>query len=387
MSGSSPVFTLKRKHLHVEVDRWGNVRVYFRKGRGPRVRIRETPGTEAFDQRYHELDADAAGALKPTPRDAPRPGTFRSLVQRYMMSPEFLALDPRTQRVRRQILDHMCAEPIAPGAKEIFRDCPVERFTGRAVRVLRDRKRDHPEAANSRVKVLRGVFKWALENEAGGVTTNPARDVPFLRPKRQGGFHTWTPEEVDQFERTHDIGSKARLALALLLYAGVRRSDCVLLGRQHIRDGRLRFTAQKNRNRKPSVIDIPVLPALQEAISASPTGDLTFLVTEFGKPYTRDGFGNWFRRQCRAAGLSDCSAHGLRKAGAVRAAENGATTSELMAIFGWATAKEAERYTREADRRRLTARAPQLLSRPNHEQNALTLDEQSPRVRDFRAKG
>jgi hypothetical protein len=36
-------------------------------------------------------------------------------------------------------------------------------------------------------------------------------------------------EEVAQFEAQHPIGTKARLALALLLFIGHRRSDVILL--------------------------------------------------------------------------------------------------------------------------------------------------------------
>jgi integrase len=135
----------------------------------------------------------------------------------------------------------------------------------------------------------------------------------------------------------------------------------VCLGRQHIRDGWFKVTAQKNRNRTPVTIDLPVLQTLKEILAASPTGELTFLVTQFGRPFTADGFGNWFRRRCNEAGLRHCSAHGLRKAGAARAAENGATTYELMAIFGWQTVKEAERYTKAAQRKRLAGNAERLL--------------------------
>jgi integrase len=159
------------------------------------------------------------------------------------------------------------------------------------------------------------------------------------------------------------LGSRARLALALLMYTGVRRSDVVRLGRQHIREGWFKIAVQKNRNRKPVTIDLPVLTALQEVIDGTPSGDLTFLVTQFGRPFTANGFGNWFRRRCDEAGLPHCSAHGLRKAGAARAAENGATTHELMAIFGWQTVKEAERYTQSAQRKRLAAGAERLLGR------------------------
>jgi site-specific recombinase XerD len=77
-----------------------------------------------------------------------------------------------------------------------------------------------------------------------------------------------------------------------------------------------------------------------------PTGDLTFLVTEYGRPFSYKGFGAKFRQWCDEAGLLHCSIHGLRKAGAVRAAENGATAHQLLSIFGWLTLAEAERYTR-----------------------------------------
>ena len=80
-------------------------------------------------------------------------------------------------------------------------------------------------------------------------------------------------------------------------------------------------------------------------------------------PSTRAGFGNWFRDRCNEAGLAHCSAHGSRKAGATFAAENGATAHQLMSIFGWLAMKEAERYMRAAERRRLAGDATALLIR------------------------
>ena len=49
---------------------------------------------------------------------------------------------------------------------------------------------------------------------------------------------------------------------------------------------------------------------------------------------------------CVRAGVMGKSAHGLRKAAATRAAENGATVHQLMAIFGWTNVEQAELYTR-----------------------------------------
>ena len=55
-------------------------------------------------------------------------------------------------------------------------------------------------------------------------------------------------------------------------------------------------------------------------------------------------------------------AHGLRKAGATIAANNGATAHQLMGIFGWDTLKMAEKYTRAADQQRLAASAMHMLA-------------------------
>lgn len=264
--------------------------------------------------------------------------------------------------MRRRILEHVWAEVIAPGRTETYADFPIRRMSARAVRVLRDRKAKLPQAANGRIKTIRRVFSWALEDEVPGVIHNPARDVRYLRG-RQGGYHSWTVDEVEQYEERHPIGTTARLALALLLYTGQRRSDVVLFGKQHERNGSLKFTQFKNRNRKPITLELPVLPVLQSVIAASPTGDLTFLATEYGRPFTANGFGNKFREWCDEAGLPHCTSHGLRKAGAAMAAENGATAHQLMSIFGWLTLKEAERYTRAAEQKRLAAGAMSLLER------------------------
>lgn len=135
----------------------------------------------------------------------------------------------------------------------------------------------------------------------------------------------------------------------------------VQLGRQMERVGRLHFTETKGRDRAPKNRVIPMLPQLRAVIEATPSGHMTYLVTEFGRSYSPGGFGNWFRRRCNEAGLKHCTAHGLRKTGARLAAENGATAHQLMAIFGWDTLKQAEVYTREADRRRLADQAMHLL--------------------------
>lgn len=95
-----------------------------------------------------------------------------------------------------------------------------------------------------------------------------------------------------QFIERHPIGSKAYLALCLLLFAGGRRSDAVLFGRQHLQGSGLRYTQHEGRNTKPMTVEVPVLPVLRKTIDARPGQSLTFLVTEYSKPFTSNGFGN-----------------------------------------------------------------------------------------------
>jgi len=74
-----------------------------------------------------------------------------------------------------------------------------------------------------------------------------------------------------------------------------------------------------------------------------------------GKAYSVNGFGNAFKDWCKEAFLPRCTCHGLRKIGAVPAAEAGASEHELMAMFGWEDADMARVYTRKAAQKRLAA--------------------------------
>ena len=150
--------------------------------------------------------------------------------------------------------------------------------------------------------------------------------------------------------------------MALLLFLGARPSDTAQFGRQHVRGETLYFVPAKTSYVRKELSPKPILPVLREIIDASPCGDLTFLVSQYGRPFSAKGFGNKMRQWCDEAGLPQCSAHGLRKAGATIAAENGATVHQLMALYDWSTTRQAEAYTRAASRRKLTTAVLPLLN-------------------------
>jgi len=336
---------MRFKYLVEDVDRYGNVRLYVRVPGRPKVRLLAKFGTDEFLTTY----TAAIDGHPQTPRQvrAAKPGSFRHLCTRYYSSATFAALDAATQSWRRRALDSVCLK---------HADKPVALMLSRHVRQLRDELKDRPGAANQRLKALKALFAWACEDEPELAPQNPTLGVKKIKYATRG-HHSWDAEEIEQFRARHPIESKARLALDLLLYTGGRREDAVRLGPQHIRNGRVRFTQAKNEHRAPIEVDIPLHPRLGVTMAATRSGHLTFLVTEYGKPYTPAGFGNAMRDWCDQANLHHCSAHGLRKACATALAEAGATAHEIASVTGHQSLEEIERYTRDAKRKLLADRA------------------------------
>lgn len=338
---------MRLKYVVEDTDRHGNVRLYYRRD-GLKVRLRGPTGSPEFLADYKA----AANPKKPrAPRAASpgrmKPGSFKWLCAQYYKSSMWAELDPKTQKTRRSILERFAAH-------NNNGDKPFAQMLPRHVRKRRDEMMATPEAANSMVKALRQLFRFAIRYDHHDA--NPATTVELLKSK-SSGYHSWTLAEIEQYEETHPIGTTPRLALALALYTGQRRSDVIQFGKQHLRDGWLVFTQYKGRNRNPVRLEIPVVTELQTILDASKTGDLTFLVSEQGRAFTNNGFGNRFREWCDKAGLPHCSVHGLRKAAAARLAERGCSEFEIMAITGHQTSKEVTRYTKAASQRVLAEAA------------------------------
>jgi integrase/recombinase XerD len=332
---------IRLRYLVEDVDRHGNVRCYVRLPAKPKVRIRGMPGSAEFMVAYHAALSQIDTEEKRKKYQSPAKGSFGYVCLAYYASATFKALDPSTQDWRRHALEVIC---------ENHGDKAVSSLQSRHIRKLRDELADQPATSKKRLKALRALFRWAIEeDEAPHDPTFGVKAISY----QEKGHHTWTLEEVQAFERRHPIGTKARLAMALMLYTTCRREDVVRLGPQHVRNGRLQYTQAKNEHRKPVKIDIPVHAELQVAFESIPSRHLTFLVTEYGHPFSHKGFGQRFKDWCYQAGLPHCSSHGLRKATATHLAEAGCTAHEIMAITGHKSLREVERYTQEAQKRSL----------------------------------
>jgi integrase len=214
-----------------------------------------------------------------------------------------------------------------------------------------------PNVGRHFLYTMRSLFQWAVR--AGYCAADPTNGLSPILPKTDG-YPPWPAEWCRQFEAHWPQGTWERLAFDLLYWTGLRASDAVRIGRQHIQNGVLVIRAQKND--KP--VPIPIAPELHAALAAAPNTALTFITGTNNRPLKATTFSARFRRAAEAAGVP-ASAHGLRKTRATLLAEAGATEAELCAIMGWRGSAMAQLYTRSRDEALLAERAANKLATSN----------------------
>jgi integrase len=332
-------------YARCETSRHDRSVYYFKRPNQKRIRLPDTFGDDVWWTAYK---AALAGAAIPTRNPKAASGSLRWLTDQYRASGAWSGLSMATRRSRENIFQKV----IAKAGDEAFGD-----ITRATIVRARDKQSATPFMANDFLKAMRGLFRWAIEAEH--VKIDPTDGVKMLS-RETTGFHAWTEDEAERFEQRWSVGTKERLMFAIALYSGLRRGDSARLGRQHVRDGVIEITTEKTGAR----IYVPVRRELQAIIDATPTPSnaLAFVAQPNGKPYTKESWGNMFKDACVAAGVPG-SAHGLRKLGATRLANVGATSHELQAVFGWESSRMAETYTKEADRARLARQAMEKLRR------------------------
>lgn len=326
---------MKRRWLPVGVsaykDRHGRTRYRFRKAGLPSYSFKNQPGTPEFLAEF----ARAQNATPPPPEPRFEAGTVNAVIAALYDTPRWRSMKPSSQKTYRSILERFRANN---------GDVKVASITPSAIDKKLATMAATPAAANNLRKALSRMFKQA--NKMGLMRHNPVAFTDAFKIESEG-FHTWTEDELAQFEAHWPNGTRERLAYSLLLYTALRRSDMVNVGPDNRRGDRLHLRHGKN----SSDTSIPILPPLAEALAPFEATTGTYLQTQFGKPYTANGFGNWFRRVVRAAGLPDhCSAHGLRKAMSRRLAETGATVLQGRAVTGHKTDREFARYAEQANK-------------------------------------
>jgi integrase len=354
-------------HVNGIIGRDGRVRYYFRRRGSKNVRLPGIPGSAEFMDAYRA----AIGKAQPIVIGASRTkaGTVAATVGMYLASTGFATLADETRRTRRNVLERFRSQ---------YGDLPVALIEQKHVQRMIDAKVNTPSAARNLLNMLRALMQFAIKAKIR--TDDPTVGVTRAKIETDG-YITWEEHHIVTFEAHHPIGSRARLALALLLGTGQRRSDVVTMGRQHVRGDKINVKQSKT----GKALTIPMGDELRAAIDATPADHLTFLTTSSGKPFTAAGFTNWFRDMCNAAGLpKGLSAHGLRKAMCRRLAEAGCSANEIAAISGHKTLREVQRYTEAVDQERMARAAIRRLGASIGNDRATNFSGSDTNSRDLR---
>lgn len=327
-------------YLKVWRDRHGKRRIQFRRA-GKQVSLPGDPGSPEFLAAYQAAMAEYERGGS---NQQAVPGTFNSLIIDYYRSPSFTGLRPSTQTQYRREMERWRGEHGNKRVAHLQRKHIREQMAERA-------KAGGPEAGNNLLRVVRILCAFAVDCELR--VDNPATAMRKFK-MRSDGFVAWSEADIAQYLERWGAGSVQRLALILLLYTGQRRSDVIVMGRQHVRGDTIRVRQSKT----GAHLIIPMHPVLKGVLDALPATGLAFLTTQYGRPFKNSAaFGNRFREWCDAANLQGRSAHGLRKSAAVRLVEAGCSSKEVAAITGHASLREIERYTRAAEQEKLARAA------------------------------
>jgi integrase len=325
---------IRLKYVDEYVDRNGKLRRYFRKGGKRLGQLPGLPGSAEFITAYQGfLDAKTVIVVRQKPE-----GSFAKLVTDFYASALFRNNTKESSRkLYRSILDKLALEHGHRGVSMITPDA-LERIVNRV-------GEDRPAMANLMRSVLRRLMKFAVKSKL--IDANPAANI---EPFKVGKIHTWTDAELRQFEKRWPLGTRERLAYALLLYTGQRGGDVVKMHRGDITDNQVKVIQEKT----GADLWVPIHPELARVMKSYPAKGLTLIGDAAGRPIKRPALTAMMGDAIDAAELpARCVPHGLRKAAMRLLAEAGATEKQIAAISGHKTLREVQRYTEAADQRRL----------------------------------
>jgi integrase len=328
--------TVRLRYVHSFVDRHGHARYYFRI-RGQRWPL-PPPGDPGFMVAYEACKAQIASGAVATARVMFGPGTLGWVIERFISSDDYRRRAYETRRSDRLILDELRKH----AGTGLFRD-----LRSRHVKAIRDHFRAVFSTTNADRAVGALSILWAFADEhlSLDLEANPTTGVRRIH-KAMREREPWPDEVMAAFET--QVGPELRLALALLLYTGQRRSDVVKMRWDQF-DGEA-IEVRQQKTGEPLII--PCHARLKAMLDRAPRRSQFILIGERGRPLAPESLSMAFRRALRRAGITGYSVHGLRKNAGVALADAGCDMREIMAILGHRTYAMALHYTKRADQRR-----------------------------------
>ncbi|MCG7522244.1 tyrosine-type recombinase/integrase [Ruegeria sp. Ofav3-42] len=297
------------------------------------------------------LNAENQNGPKPQRGATPSAGTVAHAWWRFTKSDDFLEL---SDGYRSRMIAH--GEAITQTGGKV----PINQI--RAYHIENDIADLDRAAARTRLKTWRKFLKWAHPKL---IEKNWAMHVDMPKAKKGERHKRWADEHIKAFRAKWAVDTPQRLAMELMLFTGMRICDAVRCGPGWVdKDGWMAFKQQKTKGdvliafdrALPAFADAEALQHLNKCLEARTEKHMTWLATVHGTSRSEKAASNWFSDAARKAGLKDearRTAHGLRDTCCARLAENGATSHQIMTWSGHETLDEAERYTKEADKKRM----------------------------------
>lgn len=332
-------------HMHADPRDPKKDRIYYRRAGHPKVALRGPLYSEEFWIDYRKAEAGqpvtgGAGASKTIA------GTINALIVKYYASAEFTNHSPATRRNYQSVLEPFRTE---------YGDKPLAGLETKHINaILNKRALTSTAQAKNLRKRLSTLFKFAID--CTPLTVNPMIGVKAVK-HAETHYEMWTDEDTAKYRAHWKEGTPQRIALEILIYTGLRRSDAVRLGPQHLKDGIFTIVAQKT----GVELNIPVHPSLDKTLTNC-RNHLVYIVTQQQKSRSEKAFTNWIIEAAQKAGLPPSrSPHGLRRATCRALAEAGCTVWEIMSITGHQSSKEVEGYVADIDKKKLAKSAMKKL--------------------------
>lgn len=281
----------------------------------------------------------------------PLPGTLRLLVIAYKTSSEHWAgLRPRTRKDYERVFSWIGGDGL---------DTPLIEITAPEVSELRDKAKlaHEPKFANQVLTTLKMVLQHGVEkgfvdaNEAAKVAraTKPKPEFdPDVDEDEDGANRPW-----EAFERDYVLANAPphlRWPVAIGLFHSARQGDILRMSKRAYRNGRLAWTASKNRKR----MDQPVSDDLAAILATIPEHEATTLIVNSrGNPWTGSGFraswGKWKKKAELAGHIGpDLTFHGTRHTVATTLREDGWEDRDIGLQLGQDSVAMPKHYSRRA---------------------------------------
>src|SRR6516164_11593697 len=297
---------IKLRYVNEYIDRHGKVRRYVRIPGSRGVKLPGLVGSVEFMAAYQAAIATVA----PPPSSSKHVihGSLTEIANGYFRSAAFANIEESSQRLYRIAL-----KPVLEAhGHRLVRELPKTA----ARNIIEAIGATRPGMANVTRAVLSKIMQYAIANDV-------RTDNPFagLGRYRLGTHHTWTDAELAQYERHWRLGTRERLAFALLLYTAQRGGDVVKMTRNDIVNGEIRVSQEKARKGTTNELMITIHSALARALKAGPVVGMQHIITDVrGRPLRK--LTSLIAKAAERAGLPPrCTAHGLRKAALRRLAE------------------------------------------------------------------